>query len=208
MYSHVNLLYLLYSINIFFSSFFATHLQPLETAAAAQQPIADMLILGHQYLIKVSEVKDREVFKVCLEYWTKLVAELYDDASTAPRVDPLLNLGGFGNRNPNNRVRRSTIYTQVLSALRVVMIEAMVRPEEVLIVENDEGEIVRETLKESDTIILYKSMREVLVYLTHLDTEDIERIMSSKLEKQVSLTIWSILINFNRWMVQNGLGIT
>jgi exportin-1 len=62
----------------------------------------------------------------------------------------------------------------------------MVRPEEVLIVENDEGEIVRETLKESDTIMLYKSMREVLVYLTHLDTDDTERIMSAKLEKQVS----------------------
>lgn len=36
-------------------------------------------------------------------------------------------------------------------------------------VENDEGEVVREFLKETDTIVLYKAMREVLVYLTHLD---------------------------------------
>jgi exportin-1 len=61
----------------------------------------------------------------------------------------------------------------------------MVKPEEVLIVENEEGEIVREVLKESDTITLYKSMREVLVYLTHLDVDDTETIMSDKLAKQV-----------------------
>jgi exportin-1 len=172
------------NLGIFLSSFFSAHLKPVEIAAATQPPIADALIIGHRYLVKVSEVKDREVFKACLEYWAKLVAELYDDASAVPRSDAVLNLGSFGSR-PMPQLRRAQIYTEILSLLRVIMIEAMVKPEEVLIVENDEGEIVRETLKESDTIILYKSMREVLVYLTHLDTEDIERIMSAKLEKQV-----------------------
>jgi exportin-1 len=55
----------------------------------------------------------------------------------------------------------------------------------VLVVENDEGEIVRETLKESDTVTLYKSMKECLVYLTHLDVYNTEQIMSEKLAKQV-----------------------
>lgn len=52
-------------------------------------------------------------------------------------------------------------------------------------VENDEGEIVRESLKESDTIVLYKSMKEVLVYLTNLDVADTEEIMTNKLQRQV-----------------------
>jgi exportin-1 len=55
-----------------------------------------------------------------------------------------------------------------------------------LIVENDEGEIVREFVKESDTLALYKSMRECLVYLTHLDTFNMEAIMLAKLARQVS----------------------
>ncbi|RKO87879.1 CRM1 C terminal-domain-containing protein [Blyttiomyces helicus] len=67
----------------------------------------------------------------------------------------------------------------------------MVKPEEVLIVENDEGEIVRELMKESDTITLYKSMKEVLVYLTHLDVENTEEIMSAKLARQMDGTEWS-----------------
>jgi exportin-1 len=53
------------------------------------------------------------------------------------------------------------------------------------VVENDEGEIVRESLKESDTIVLYKSMKEVLVYLTNLDVADTEEIMTNKLQRQV-----------------------
>jgi hypothetical protein len=71
------------------------------------------------------------------------------------------------------------------------MIEKMVRPEEVLIVENDEGEIVREFVKESDTIQLYKTIRECLVYLTHLDVVDTETIMIDKLAKQVDGSEWS-----------------
>lgn len=42
-------------------------------------------------------------------------------------------------------------------------------------------------MKESDTIVLYKSMREVLVYLTHLDVGDTETIMTDKLAKQVGV---------------------
>ncbi len=67
----------------------------------------------------------------------------------------------------------------------------MAKPEEVLVVQNDEGEIVREFVKESDTITLYKTMREVLVYLTHLDVVDTEQIMNEKLAKQIDGSEWS-----------------
>ena len=114
-------------------------------------------------------------------------------------VNPLVNMGigGLSNQgapNPSvlaNYPLRKHKYNEVLSNLRVVMIEKMVRPEEVLIVENDEGEIVREFVKESDTIQLYKTTRECLVYLTHLDVVDTENIMTDKLARQVDGTEWS-----------------
>ena len=46
-------------------------------------------------------------------------------------------------------------------------------------------------MKEIDTIVLYKSMRELLVYLTHLDVSDTETILTEKLSKQVDGTEWS-----------------
>jgi exportin-1 len=79
-----------------------------------------------------------------------------------------------------------------------------------LIVENDEGEIVREFMKESDTIVLYKSMREVLVYLTHLDVQDTEQIMTDKLSKQVSIEEINVghATDFDRLMGLSGHGTT
>ncbi len=61
----------------------------------------------------------------------------------------------------------------------------MPKPEEVLIVEDENGEIIREIMKDSDAIILYKSMRETLIYLTNLDHEDTQSIMLEKLANQV-----------------------
>lgn len=48
----------------------------------------------------------------------------------------------------------------------------MAKPEEVIVVEDENGNIVRETLKDSDVLAQYKQMRETLVYLSHLDHSD------------------------------------
>jgi exportin-1 len=164
-------------------------------------PNRDYLTHGHFYLIRISQIDDREIFKICLEYWTKLVQELYEEMQQLPITDinPLVSMGVSGLSNggaphPSTLASyplRKHKYQEVLSNLRTVMIEKMVRPEEVLIVENDEGEIVREFVKESDTIQLYKTTRECLVYLTHLDVVDTENIMADKLSKQVDGSEWS-----------------
>ena len=38
----------------------------------------------------------------------------------------------------------------------------MAKPEEVLVVENEQGEVVREFMRDTDSIQLYKNMRETL----------------------------------------------
>ena len=101
--------------------------------------------------------------------------------------NPLL----IGSGIPSNSRSRRQMYAPILSKVRVVMIDRMAKPEEVLVVENEEGEIVREFMKDSDTIALYKSMRECLVYLTHLDPEDTESIMTERLRNLVVGKEWS-----------------
>ncbi|OXB63045.1 hypothetical protein ASZ78_014812 [Callipepla squamata] len=80
---------------------------------------------------------------------------------------------------------------ETLMEVRLLMVSRMAKPEEVLVVENDQGEVVREFMKDTDSINLYKNMRETLVYLTHLDYADTERIMTEKLHNQVNGTEWS-----------------
>lgn len=93
------------------------------------------------YLVKISQVDDRELFKVCLEYWSKLVKELYDEQQSIPTdMGPLmgigLNLGGSGGGNGSHfgggeMQGRKLLYRDVCSNLRLVFIEKMVKPEEV-----------------------------------------------------------------------------
>lgn len=180
------------NLALFLTNFFSMHLNLIENL-----PNRDYLSHAHYYLIRISQIDDREIFKICLDYWLKLVQELYEEMQSLPIGDnPLMAMGAMsgGAPNPallNNYPLRKHKYQEVLSNLRVVMIEKMVRPEEVLIVENDEGEIVREFVKESDTVQLYKTIRECLVYLTHLDVVDTEQIMTDKLAKQVDGSEWS-----------------
>ncbi|KAI0378239.1 CRM1 C terminal-domain-containing protein [Hypomontagnella monticulosa] len=183
----------LQELALFLCNFFSQHVDLVENL-----PNRDFLTHGHFYLIRISQIEDREIFKICLDYWLKLVQELYEEMQTAPlqEINPLMMGGGSASGAVNPALLekfplRMHKYKDVLSNLRVVMIEKMVRPEEVLIVENDEGEIVREFVKESDTVQLYKTIRECLVYLTHLDVVDTETIMTEKLQKQVDGTEWS-----------------
>ena len=98
---------------------------------------------------------------------------------------------GPGNPSPANPQQRKLFYQPVLTKVRYIMISRMAKPEEVLVVENDQGEVVREFMKDTDSINMYKNMRETLVYLTHLDYVDTERIMTEKLHNQV----WTLLRN-------------
>ncbi len=58
---------------------------------------------------------------------------------------------------------------------------------QVIVVEDDNGNIVRETMKDNDVLAQYKTMRETLVYLCHLDYEDTENQMLERLRMQVSM---------------------
>jgi exportin-1 len=172
---------------LFLSGFLKAHLKVLEGQDSHQ-----VLITGMFYLVRVSEVKETEIFRICLDAWHMLAEDLYKtehnqanffDSTTTSRV---LNLNGSASNSS-----RKFLYSPVLSGVRQVMIANMAKPEEVLIVEDENGDIVRETTKDTDVIAQYKTMRDTLVYLTHLNCEDTESIMLAKLTEQVDGSNWS-----------------
>jgi len=159
-----------------------------------------------KYMLQISQVDDDEIFKICLEYWNGLASDLY---STEKQFTPSAvfgGVGGFGSAMGtglgdfsvglgNNTAGAATssrleFFAPILSAVRATIIFRMAKPEEVLIVEDENGDIVRETQPDTDSIQLYRSMKSTLVYLTHLDAQDTQTIMLTKLELQVNGTIW------------------
>jgi len=167
------------NLALFLCSFLKEHGNLLEKKA----DLKTSLVEGLDYLTLISEVEEVEIFKVCLEYWNALASKLYRES---PFTVPLLGSTSSAQVPP-----RRQLYNQVLSKVRMIMVTRMAKPEEVLVVENDNGEVVREFMKDTDAINLYKTMRETLVYLTHLDYTDTETIMTEKLQNQVNGTEWS-----------------
>nr|MBE5725638.1 embargoed [Cucujiformia] len=159
------------NLALFLCTFLKDHGNLIESAV---QP--EHLTNALKYLVLISQVEEVEIFKICLEYWNSLTSELYRDVP-ADFADVING--------------RRALYNEVLNKIRYIMISRMAKPEEVLVVENDNGEVVREFMKDTDSINLYKNMRETLVYLTHLDYADTERIMTEKLQNQVNGTEWS-----------------
>ncbi|GFS30951.1 exportin-1 [Trichonephila inaurata madagascariensis] len=164
------------NLSLFLCTFLREHGQLIEKKQELNKTFLEAL----HYLLLISEVEEVEIFKICLEYWNALAADLYKEGPTTgklmmPMVVPL----------------RRQLYQPVLTKLRYIVIGRMAKPEEVLVVENEQGEVVREFMKDTDSIQLYKNMRENLVYLTHLDYVDTERIMTEKLHNQVNGTEWS-----------------
>lgn len=166
---------------LFLTTCLGKHLKSLE-----QQGPIEIVLVAHEYLLRISAVDDREVFKTCLEYWNKFVDGLYREVSGGASSSSGLFLDSF-----NRGAERKKAYEQILSNLRSVMIDKMVKPEEVLIVEDENGDIVREHVKESDVLAIYAVMRETLVFLTHLDSEDTKRIMLGRLSDQFNANGWN-----------------
>jgi len=169
------------NLSLFITSFLREHGGLVEKNQAYRDLLQDSL----HYLVLISEVDDDEIFKICLEYWNILAADLYRE-TPYNTISPIL----MGMRNDLSSSRRQ-VYNSILSRTRRIMISKMAKPEEVLVVENDQGEVVREFMKDTDSINLYKNMRETLVYLTHLDSSDTEAIMTEKLQNQVNGSEWS-----------------
>ena len=152
------------------------------------------------YLIRLSSINDDdgEIFKTCLEFWSYFSKELYTKDSQWKQVGggvgsnyPLL--GGFSpglGGDPLRQRMRNEIFGDVVHHLRIVMIDHMAKPEEVIVVVED-GEIIREQTKDTEVIAQYKTMRDVIVFLTHLNYDDTETIMLEKLELQVSKGMFS-----------------
>ncbi|KAK4572312.1 hypothetical protein RGQ29_030662 [Quercus rubra] len=184
------------NLALFFTSFYKFHIRVLE---ATQENIT-ALLMGLEYLTNISYVDDTEVFKVCLDYWNSLVLELFEAHHNIdnPAVAAANMMGlqmpmlpGMVDGIGSQILQRRQLFSIPMSKLRMLMICRMAKPEEVLIVEDENGNIVRETMKDNDVLVQYKIMRETLIYLSHLDHEDTEKQMLKKLSKQLSGEDWT-----------------
>lgn len=152
---------------------------------------AELAVEMHQYLIYISEIDDTELFKICLEYWGSFCEDLYKESPhTVSTNNPFMSSSNEQEQTFRRRLFGSCPFqdqgqtSSILTLLRQIMIAKMVKPEEVLVVETSDGELIREFMPpHTDHLNTFKQMKQTLVYLTHLDYVDTKNIMETKLVK-------------------------
>ena len=163
---------------IFITSFLKAHITLVENESDATRAALGQTI---SILLRISRVDDTDIFKIVLEYWNVLVTDLYNTQRQfiaqhagrlgaagglliggTPGLTPMTSMGSTLNSGLTSHTNapRLAMYLKSLAELRFVMIGKMAKPEEVLIVEDENGEIIRAPSKDTDAITLYKSMRE------------------------------------------------
>jgi len=165
---------------------------------AAMEAQQAYMIPALNYLVRISMGPNEETFKICVEFWQTFSARIFLEiqqleqrrASANNNSSPLLlDVSGGGSMVTGaldgfNSSAKMKHYSPVLSEVRRVLISKMAKPPEVTIKENEEGHIVRAEEEDTDEIALYKMMREALIYLTHLDANNMENIMLQRLTQE------------------------
>eukprot|EP00928_Gymnodinium_smaydae_P005220 TRINITY_DN11793_c0_g1_i1.p1 TRINITY_DN11793_c0_g1~~TRINITY_DN11793_c0_g1_i1.p1 ORF type:complete len:1119 (-),score=265.17 TRINITY_DN11793_c0_g1_i1:143-3499(-) len=161
---------------------------------AAMEAQQHYMLEALRFLARVSMGPNEETFKICVEFWQTFCARTFLELQqrrgqqNAPASSPLLLDGSGGAAAAAQAVAESTAklqrYQPILTEVSNVLISKMAKPPEVTIKENEEGHIVRAEEEDTDEIALYKMMREALIYLTHLNTEDMQNIMLRRLTQE------------------------
>jgi exportin-1 len=132
------------------------------------------------FMTQLSRVPEEELFKICLEFWH------FFCLNTMMKVRGNQFFGGQGaiyglestssTLMPNSFLHFN-VYPQILESVRLIIIDQMAKPKEVLVVIDENGEAVEENIQDTETITIYETMRETLIYLTNIDTPAMDRVI-------------------------------
>eukprot|EP00746_Dinoflagellata_sp_MGD_P022473 gnl/MRDRNA2_/MRDRNA2_152589_c0_seq1.p1 gnl/MRDRNA2_/MRDRNA2_152589_c0~~gnl/MRDRNA2_/MRDRNA2_152589_c0_seq1.p1 ORF type:complete len:806 (+),score=199.18 gnl/MRDRNA2_/MRDRNA2_152589_c0_seq1:37-2418(+) len=159
---------------------------------AAMEAQQNYMLPALTYLVRITAGPNEETFKICVEFWQTFSARLFVEyqqrrAQAPAAASPLLldvtsSVATAADKAADDP--RVKPYNPILSEVRRVLISKMAKPPEVTIKENEEGHIVRQEEEDTDEIALYKMMREALIYLTHLNAQNMEEIMVERLTQE------------------------
>lgn len=123
---------------------------------------------GLNYMIQYAQCDEQELFKICLEFWKFFTENLYEKI-----------------RNNPNQMMNMRTYPDILASLRIILMDRMVKPQEVLINIDEEGEIIDDEEEDHEKVDLYDTMRSVIIYATNSDTNAMNKALNQRLEQIV-----------------------
>lgn len=173
------------NLSLVILNFFQTHIEWVEKVASQNRNsilILENLKNAIQYIGNLTEVKDKGIFKSCVEFWiffTNYYKKIHLSKNDQTQV---LNL------NQNNNLlnfQREIYKSSILNHSIMQLILKMPRPKEVNIFIDEDGLPKEQTYVNTENSSLYNTMREIFRNFAILNWGSLNEILKYKLDKQI-----------------------
>lgn len=163
---------------------------------------------GLNYLAQIHQIPHEEIFKATCEFWHWFCFKVCFIKEKEANPDIGIPMGVY-----EGSLQQYIYYTQemyfykqcyigVLETVRNTLIVKMTKPIEVKIDIDEEGELVSDQITNTIYQTLHETMRDSLIYLTHLDPMATEKIMLDYLQAQTIESNWNPnLLNSLSWSI-------
>lgn len=188
------------------SNFYKTHLCWVKAWIVKQEAwyeIAVRLKSGLAYMAALTEVKDSTLFKTIVEFWLFFLKEIWDLNEFQPEQPGFGRNSTFGtwqsiNTGLLNLNTSPQIIDQVRNELEAPLKEGVMflvmkvpKPQEVLITIDEEGLPKREELINTENLVMYDMVREILRTFAKRHYQELKQIINYKMDHQIDGSEWS-----------------
>jgi len=127
----------------------------------------------NQLIVKFSCIPSIEIYNLCLNWWIQVVKN---------------NASFYSNSIVNESMEK------VFTDLRIILTCRMAKPEEVLIREDEHGQLLRENIYDTEAFDIYKKSKELFIFLAELNKENTKDIILGKLVQQFKPHNWNFTV--------------
>lgn len=126
---------------------------------------SECFLISGKIILKLSCLPDFEIFKICVDWW-----------------ETIISLFEFRKKYLQSNDRFSVI----LEDFKTVLIGRMPKPEEVLIIEGDFGEMTQESAEDTDAKNFHAKSKNLLSILTKRESLSTRKVLLKKMENMIN----------------------
>lgn len=146
-----------------------------------------LLMKINQFMLKITCLPQIEIFKIALEWWGVFLLN-----------DEFLTHFYF----------LKEFFAKILLDMIVLIVVRMAKPEEVLIREDENGQIIKVSLRDTETFELHERLKNILINITKKNPKLFKKVILEKLAFQSKKKYWNRkILNSICWSVGATTGI-
>lgn len=199
-------------ISFFKNNFSYIEMYDFQTGTVSQSDFVNNYLneinLGLVYLAQIHQIPHEEIFRSISEFWQWFAFKVVFIQEKDANPDQGFPIGVYSSSLANFIAVAheshffKSIYEPVLATVRGTLITKMTKPTEVKLDIDETGEIVMDQIANNIHSSLHETMRDCLIYLTHLDPLATEKIMIDTLQTQTVESYWNPqLLNSLCWSI-------